>query len=121
MEKSEQFSDYLFAKMGPPHTTTVNGSELPPKTTERCEAPRELKGYRKWLSENLMLLVTLSGVMLGVILGKSLLFFAFYFLLCYVLITFYMYSMYAILFLRPSNYLFFLLLLFIQVLFCLVY
>lgn len=71
MEKSEQFSDYLFAKMGPPHSTTVNGSELPPKTTERCEAPRELKGYRKWLSENLMLLVTLSGVMLGVILGKS--------------------------------------------------
>lgn len=70
MEKSEQFSDYLFAKMGPPHTTTVNGSELPPKTTERCEAPRELKGVHKWLSENLMLLVTLSGVTLGVILGK---------------------------------------------------
>ncbi|TMW54263.1 hypothetical protein DOY81_000686 [Sarcophaga bullata] len=72
MEKSEQFSDYLFAKMGPPHATTVNGSELPPKTTERCAAPRELKGYRKWLSENLMLLVTLSGVMLGVTLGFSL-------------------------------------------------
>ncbi|XP_065357744.1 excitatory amino acid transporter isoform X1 [Calliphora vicina] len=72
MEKSEQFSDYLFAKMGPPHSTAVNGSELPPKTTEHCEAPRELKGYRKWLSENLMLLVTLSGVMLGVILGFSL-------------------------------------------------
>lgn len=93
MEKSEQFSDYLFAKMGPPHTTTVNGSELPPKTTERCEAPRELKGYRKWLSENLMLLVTLSGVMLGVILGKSLLFFCFLlsFMLCfnYFLYVFY--------------------------------
>ncbi|XP_005186358.1 excitatory amino acid transporter isoform X2 [Musca domestica] len=58
--------------MGPPNSTTVNGSELPPKTTERCEAPRELKGMRKWLSENLMLLVTLSGVMLGVILGFSL-------------------------------------------------
>lgn len=74
MEKSEHFSDYLFAKMGPPNSTTVNGSELPPKTTERCEAPRELKGYRKWLSENLMLLVTLSGVMLGVILGKYILY-----------------------------------------------
>ncbi|XP_073827279.1 excitatory amino acid transporter 2 isoform X2 [Musca autumnalis] len=72
MEKSEQFSDYLFAKMGPPNSTTVNGSELPPKTTERCEAPRELKGIRKWLSENLMLLVTLSGVLLGVTLGFSL-------------------------------------------------
>ncbi|XP_075153663.1 excitatory amino acid transporter 2 isoform X2 [Haematobia irritans] len=58
--------------MGPPNSTTVNGSELPPKTTERCEAPRELKGFRKWLSDNLMLLVTLSGVMLGVIMGFSL-------------------------------------------------
>lgn len=74
MEKSEQFSDYLFAKMGPPHPTsaTANGTDIPPttKTTERCEASHELHGYRKWLSENLMLLVTLSGVMLGVTLGK---------------------------------------------------
>ncbi|XP_011186772.1 excitatory amino acid transporter isoform X1 [Zeugodacus cucurbitae] len=72
MEKSEQFSDYLFAKMGPPSSTTVNGTELPPKTTERSGAPRELTGYRKWLRENLMLLVTLSGVLLGVIFGFSL-------------------------------------------------
>uniref|UniRef100_A0A1A9ZW30 Amino acid transporter n=1 Tax=Glossina pallidipes TaxID=7398 RepID=A0A1A9ZW30_GLOPL len=72
MEKSEHFSDYLFAKMGPPNSTTVHGSELPPKTTEHCQAPRELKGYRKWIDENLMLLVTLSGVSLGVILGFSL-------------------------------------------------
>lgn len=70
MEKSEQFSDYLFAKMGPPSSTTVNGTELPPKTTERSGAPRELTGYRKWLRENLMLLVTLSGVLLGVIFGE---------------------------------------------------
>ena len=69
MEKSPQFSDYLFAKMGPPQAT-VNGTELPPKTTERSEAPRELTGYMKWLKENLMLLVTLSGVILGVVLGK---------------------------------------------------
>lgn len=72
MEKSGKFSDYLFAKMGPPNmTAAVHGTELPPKTTERCDAPLELTGYRKWLSDNLMLLVTLSGVMLGVILGKS--------------------------------------------------
>lgn len=58
--------------MGPPNGTTVNGTELPPKTTERCEAPLELTGYRKWLRENLMLLVTLSGVLLGVCLGFSL-------------------------------------------------
>ncbi|XP_017860041.1 PREDICTED: excitatory amino acid transporter isoform X1 [Drosophila arizonae] len=73
MEKSGKFSDYLFAKMGPPNmTAAVHGTELPPKTTERCDAPLELTGYRKWLSDNLMLLVTLSGVMLGVILGLSL-------------------------------------------------
>lgn len=65
MEKSGKFSDYLFAKMGPPTST-----ELPPKTTECSDAPVELTGYRRWLSENLMLLVTLSGVLLGVILGK---------------------------------------------------
>nr|NP_001162845.1 excitatory amino acid transporter 2, isoform D [Drosophila melanogaster]NP_477427.1 excitatory amino acid transporter 2, isoform A [Drosophila melanogaster]AAF51466.1 excitatory amino acid transporter 2, isoform A [Drosophila melanogaster]ACZ94137.1 excitatory amino acid transporter 2, isoform D [Drosophila melanogaster] len=53
--------------MGPPTST-----ELPPKTTECSDAPVELTGYRRWLSENLMLLVTLSGVLLGVILGLSL-------------------------------------------------
>lgn len=68
MEKSEKFSDYLFAKMGPPNVTAA---ELPPKThPERSDAPVELTGYRKWLHENLMLLVTLSGVLLGVVLGK---------------------------------------------------
>ncbi|KAH8282938.1 hypothetical protein KR054_010996, partial [Drosophila jambulina] len=67
MEKSGKFSDYLFAKMGPPTAT-----ELPPKTTERSDAPVELTGYRRWLSDNLMLLVTLSGVLLGVTLGLSL-------------------------------------------------
>ncbi|XP_016944968.2 excitatory amino acid transporter isoform X1 [Drosophila suzukii] len=67
MEKSGKFSDYLFAKMGPPTST-----ELPPKTTERSDAPVELTGYRRWLSDNLMLLVTLSGVLLGVVLGLSL-------------------------------------------------
>jgi len=66
MEKSGKFSDYLFAKMGPPTST-----ELPPKTTERSDAPVELTGYRRWLSDNLMLLVTLSGVLLGVVLGKT--------------------------------------------------
>ncbi|XP_017075902.1 LOW QUALITY PROTEIN: excitatory amino acid transporter [Drosophila eugracilis] len=53
--------------MGPPTST-----ELPPKTTERSDAPVELTGYRRWLSDNLMLLVTLSGVLLGVVLGLSL-------------------------------------------------
>lgn len=70
MEKSEKFSDYLFAKMGPPNSATVNGTELPPKTTEGGDVPIELTGFRKWFSENLMLLVTLSGVILGVVLGE---------------------------------------------------
>lgn len=72
MEKSEKFSDYLFAKMGPPNVTAaVHGTELPPKThPERSDAPLELTGYRKWLRDNLMLLVTLSGVLLGVVLGE---------------------------------------------------
>lgn len=69
--------------MGPPNTANgVNGTgsgvggvgsdvnELPLKTTERCEALHELKGYRKWIQENLMLLVTLSGVLLGICLGN---------------------------------------------------
>ncbi|XP_055386681.1 excitatory amino acid transporter isoform X2 [Condylostylus longicornis] len=58
--------------MGPPSCATVDGTELPPKTTERSEAPVELTGIRKSLKENLMLLVTLSGVTLGVIIGFSL-------------------------------------------------
>ncbi|XP_037960516.1 excitatory amino acid transporter isoform X2 [Teleopsis dalmanni] len=60
--------------MGPPSGTTGNGTDLsmPHKTTERSDAPRELTGYRKWLNDNLMLLVTLSGVLLGVIIGLCL-------------------------------------------------
>lgn len=69
MDQSEKFSDYLFAKMGPPIIGN-NDNECPRKTTDSCEAPVELTGFRKWFSENLMLLVTLSGVLFGVILGK---------------------------------------------------
>ncbi|KAG4072837.1 hypothetical protein HA402_001626 [Bradysia odoriphaga] len=71
MDQSEKFSDYLFAKMGPPIIGN-NDNECPRKTTDSCEAPIELTGFRKWFSENLMLLVTLSGVLFGVILGFSL-------------------------------------------------
>lgn len=85
MDQSDKFSDYLFAKMGPPvgvggvgrdgsvmgHHHAVD-AECPRKTTDSCEAPVELTGARKWLSENLMLLLTLSGVLLGVVLGEFL-------------------------------------------------
>lgn len=70
MDHSDKFSDYLFAKMGPSfHGTADNGHDSH-KTTERCDAPVELTGIRKWFSENLMLIVTLSGVLLGIIMGK---------------------------------------------------
>lgn len=69
MDQSEKFSDYLFAKMGPP-VIGNNDTECPRKTTDSCEAPLELTGFRKWLCDNLMLLVTLSGVLLGIILGE---------------------------------------------------
>lgn len=78
---SDKFSDYLFAKMGPPIAVGCGGgggiaagagadAECPRKTTDSCEAPVELTGARKWLSDNLMLLLTLSGVLFGVILGE---------------------------------------------------
>lgn len=69
MDQSEKFSDYLFAKMGPPIAGNAD-AECPRKTTDSCEAPVELTGARKWLSDNLMLLLTLSGVLFGVILGE---------------------------------------------------
>lgn len=79
MDQSEKFSDYLFAKMGPPIIGN-NDNECPRKTTDSCEAPVELTGFRKWFSENLMLMVTLSGVLFGIILGNHILTFL-YFLL----------------------------------------
>lgn len=68
---SEKFSDYLFTKMGPSiqvgniARTDVECS----KTTDNCEARRELTGLHKWFDTNLMLLVTLSGVLFGIIEG----------------------------------------------------
>lgn len=55
--------------MGPPIAGNAD-AECPRKTTDSCEAPVELTGARKWLSENLMLLLTLSGVLFGVVLGE---------------------------------------------------
>lgn len=71
MDQSEKFSDYLFAKMGPP--IIGNGdAECPRKTTDSCDAPLERTGLRKWICDKLMLLLTLSGVLFGIILGKYL-------------------------------------------------
>lgn len=57
-KSSARFSEYLFAKMG---GQDVSASQGPRKVTADT---------RKWMRENLLLMVTLSGVLLGVILGE---------------------------------------------------
>ena len=56
---SSRFSEYLFAKMD---GQDVSASQGPRKMTADT---------RKWMRENLLLMVTLSGVVLGVVLGNS--------------------------------------------------
>lgn len=67
MERPEQFSDYLFAKMG----STIIGDSDTNKTTDNCDAPIELTGFRKWINKNYLLLMTLFGVIFGVIEGET--------------------------------------------------
>lgn len=68
MDQSGRFSDYFFAKMGP---TLQNGDDdCTGETKERCHTPTDPAGVRKWISDNMMLLVTLSGVILGVVVGE---------------------------------------------------
>lgn len=57
-KSSARFSEYLFAKMG---GQDVSASQGPRKVTADT---------RKWMRENLLLLVTLSGVLFGIILGE---------------------------------------------------
>ncbi|XP_026732951.1 excitatory amino acid transporter isoform X1 [Trichoplusia ni] len=64
MEKGERFSEYLFAKMGP--------GDRGPKTTEDRSAPVERTGVRKFLVDNVMLVVTLAGVLTGIGVGLGL-------------------------------------------------
>ncbi|XP_011309108.1 excitatory amino acid transporter isoform X1 [Fopius arisanus] len=59
-KSSARFSEYLFAKMG---GHDVSASQGPRKVTADT---------RKWMRENMLLLVTLSGVLLGVLLGFGL-------------------------------------------------
>lgn len=59
-KSSARFSEYLFAKMG---GQDVSASQGPRKVTADT---------RKWMRENLLLMVTLSGVLFGIILGFGL-------------------------------------------------
>lgn len=64
MDKGQQFTEYLFAKMGP--------GDRGPKTTEERSAPLEPTGWRKCVIHNTMLVVTLVGVVAGIALGFGL-------------------------------------------------
>lgn len=69
MEKSDQFTDYLFAKMGPSIMLGSGDTATATKTTSSTNAPIEATGLRKWINKNYLLLMTLSGVVFGVIAG----------------------------------------------------
>lgn len=74
---------YLFAKMssaeenGMGHIKIVNDekdakSEIPPTRTYHFDEPEkksDKRAWRKWISDNVMLLVTLTGVVAGVVIG----------------------------------------------------
>lgn len=62
MEKGERFSEYLFAKMGP--------GDRGPKTTEDRSARVDPTGVKKWFIENVMLVITLAGVLMGIAIGE---------------------------------------------------
>lgn len=66
MEEIHQFPEYLFAKMGPPN---MGNGDPTTKTTGNSDAPIELTGLRKWISRNNLLLMTLSGVIVGIVSG----------------------------------------------------
>ncbi|KAI8422792.1 hypothetical protein MSG28_006537 [Choristoneura fumiferana] len=56
--------EYLFAKMGP--------GDRGPKTTEDRAAPVDPTGVKKWCIDNIMLVVTLIGVLTGIAIGFGL-------------------------------------------------
>lgn len=66
MEKPAHFSDYLFAKMSPDASSVG-----PADCTVESGAPKELTRTRRWIAENMLLLVTLLGVVLGIVVGKG--------------------------------------------------
>lgn len=69
MAKSEKFSDYSFANMGPPNLGTT-ANDRPPRKNCRDGTGIERRCCHKWFNKNLMLVVTLSGVVFGVIEGE---------------------------------------------------
>lgn len=90
MNKSDKrFSDYLFAKMsatdaGIGHIVVGIGDDIDkttnnitPTTNDKSQPLIYKKGekvegtnFKKWLQDNMMLLVTLSGVIMGILIGE---------------------------------------------------
>lgn len=62
MEKGERFSEYLFVKMGP--------GDRGPKTTEDRTAVVDHTGVKKWFIDNILLVITLAGVLAGISVGE---------------------------------------------------
>lgn len=88
MNKTDKrFSDYLFAKMsstdmGIGHVVVGIGDDIEkatisPTTNDKSTPSTYKKGeqvegknFKKWLQDNMMLLVTLSGVIIGILIGE---------------------------------------------------
>lgn len=74
---------YLFAKMSPDENGIGNiivgeqkdkKSQIPPTRTYHFDEggqSKEKKSIRKWICENIMLVMTLAAVLLGVVTGKK--------------------------------------------------
>lgn len=91
-KKDQRYSEYLFAKMGSRnnslehvvvnkdtkenHNSSATKPTIAQTKTEslhyssKKDTDDEQSQFVKWLLDNLMLLVTLSGVVLGVIIGE---------------------------------------------------
>ena len=69
---------YLFAKMSQVEDVTVDNEETPTRTFRHEEKSKKIKrdeedaqSFRKWIADNIMLLVTLVGVFAGVVTGAT--------------------------------------------------
>lgn len=65
MQLFNNISDYLFAQM-----SSDNNDANKVECTGQPGENKELTGARKWISDNLLLLLTLLGVVFGVVIGK---------------------------------------------------
>jgi hypothetical protein len=65
-ETNMRYRDYIFTKMAPDGDTSVKNCNKTNVITSR-----KLEGIKRWLGANLLLLVTICGVLFGLVLGES--------------------------------------------------